>query len=454
MNLPELFLRTLPISSEEKKEFVTALNADPPTAVRINPEKGAELFADLEKVPWAKDGRYLKARPSFIEDPLFHGGAYYVQEASSMALELAVKPFLKEGVRILDLCASPGGKSTHLLSMMPKSGFLVTNEVIRQRANILAENILKWGYPNVVVTNNEPEHFQKIGNQFDLILVDAPCSGEGMFRKTPEAVNEWSLNAVELCQARQRKIVASVLPALKPDGVLVYSTCTYNTKENEENTQWFANEFDLVNCSIDSSLHPAIKKITTNQSEGLKFFPHRTMGEGFFISVLQKKDSLGQALKKMKKVKAIFSKSKIAEKFFSADQHLAFIQDQNQNIFVAPEIHLDFLHLLQEHLYLLEPAFPLGQIIHNKIKYGHGAAMCKRIKIKEPINKVDLDKKHALTYLMRQDILLKDVPKGWVLFTYLGVSLGWGKNLGNRINNYYPSYFRIRKNIDLLTVLD
>ena len=399
----------------------------------------------------------MESRPPFVEDPLFHAGAYYVQEASSMALEKAISPHLKEGMRALDLCAAPGGKSTHLLSILPKSSFLVSNEVIRPRANILAENILKWGYPNAVVTQNEPEDFHTLENSFDLIVVDAPCSGEGMFRKNPEAIKEWSVNAVELCAARQRKIIGSIINALKPGGLLVYSTCTFNSKEDEENAEWFAREFDLHNCSIEFAPEDGISNAHTTNTKGYKFFPHRARGEGFYITMLQKKGSVSLEKEKRKKKsrgKQLLSDSKTADQFFEIPEYLRLMEDQDQNVFAVPSAHQNFLCDLHLKLNFLDLAYPLGQVIHGKIKYGHGAAMCHSLKIKGKVHQIELEKTAALSYLMRKEIEISNAPKGWVLFTYHKTPLGWGKNLGNRVNNYYPTYFRIRKDLDLLTILD
>src|ERR1044071_5586576 len=201
----------------------------------------------MDKIPWTEYGHYLSQRPSFTFDPLFHAGCYYVQEASSMFLEQALKQTidLSKPLRVLDLCAAPGGKSTHILSLISKDSLLVSNEVIRSRAKILKDNIVKWGYSNVVVTNNDPKDFQRLENHFDVIVVDAPCSGSGLFRREPEAIEEWSINNVQLCCQRQQRILADIIPALKGGGILIYSTCSYSPQEDEQIVQWMRNEFPL-----------------------------------------------------------------------------------------------------------------------------------------------------------------------------------------------------------------
>lgn len=268
---------------ERARRLISALSGEPSLSVRANPakisaEKLAEHFSDDVDgvVPWCPEGLYLKKRPSFTLDPLFHAGYYYVQEASSMyagvLLERAMRQLLagRPGLRILDLCAAPGGKSTHILSIIGPNDILLSNEVIRSRASILAENVAKWGYPNVVVSNNDPADFSSLDAFFDIVVVDAPCSGEGMFRKDSDAVSEWSLDNVRLCASRQRRIVSDIWPALREGGFFIYSTCTFNTLENDENVAWIVSELgaELI--------------------EQRRFLPGEERGEGFFIALLRK----------------------------------------------------------------------------------------------------------------------------------------------------------------------
>ena len=234
MNLPVDFSKAMQQQlGEEYEEFAQALDAPLPTSIRVNPQKTTQEPL-LERVGWSSNGYYLPQRIPFTFDPLFHAGHYYVQEASSMFVEQILKTVVTKPVRVLDLCAAPGGKTTLALSLLPQGSFVVANEYVSQRAQILAENLIKWGMPNTIVTNNTPADYGKLRHTFDVIIVDAPCSGEGMFRKDEEALVQWSLDNVNLCVDRQKEILASVWPSLKPGGVLIYSTCTYNTAENED----------------------------------------------------------------------------------------------------------------------------------------------------------------------------------------------------------------------------
>ena len=259
---PDFIQRTKRLLQDEFEAFALALETEPPVSIRTNPQKfgaihlkpasikGSDWFGmmQMEKVPWCETGYYLPQRPSFMLDPLFHAGAYYVQEASSMFLEQAVLTILsnpdiaKNGITALDLCAAPGGKSTHLLTLLPDDGLLVSNEIIRSRCLILAENIAKWGHSNCFITQNDPKDFRHFPHFFDFIVADLPCSGEGLFRKNPDARKEWSDEQVNFCASRQRRIIRDVWDALKPGGYLIYSTCTFNTEENEDNVEALSDE--------------------------------------------------------------------------------------------------------------------------------------------------------------------------------------------------------------------
>ena len=254
--------------------LLAAQDTPPPVSIRLNPRKTANAFPGTEEVPWCPNGRYLPQRPSFTADPLFHAGAYYVQEASGMAL-WQLKPFLQtiNAPRVLDACAAPGGKSTLLLDIMPEDGLLVSNEIIRSRVPVLAENLARWGCSNVVVSQNDPASFSGLPDYFDLIAVDAPCSGEGMFRKDPEARKEWSPAHVEFCAQRQRRILNDLWPALKPGGLLLYSTCTFNRKEDEDQVAWLC---DTLGAKL--ILGPQ------------KYMPHKVKGEGFFMALVATQD--------------------------------------------------------------------------------------------------------------------------------------------------------------------
>ncbi|HSZ26177.1 MAG TPA: RsmB/NOP family class I SAM-dependent RNA methyltransferase, partial [Cytophagaceae bacterium] len=281
------------ILNSEYELFEKAYQNKAFTSIRVNPSKHSTPV-NLSPVQWSSNAYYLEERPLFTLDPLFHGGAYYVQEASSMFLEQAFTQHVDktESLNVLDLCAAPGGKSTHLLSLMNHKSLLVSNEVIKSRAYILKENIQKWGKANVVITQSDPERFSSLKGFFDVMVIDAPCSGEGLFRKDAEAIKEWSPENVALCEARQQRIIADVWDALKPGGILIYSTCTFNTKENEDNLDWVIKNLEAETLSLELKESWGIKEVhSSNRAIGYKFFPHKIKGEGFFIAVLRKKSS-------------------------------------------------------------------------------------------------------------------------------------------------------------------
>ena len=290
MALPIDFItRTRALLGEEFDRLEAALNADVPVSIRINSMKGTPAPKAGAPVAWCESGFYLPERLSFTFDPLFHAGAYYVQEASSMFLEQAIKAYVKEPVRCLDLCAAPGGKSTHLASLLPDGSLLVSNEVIRSRSYVLAENIAKWGRPDTIVINNDPEEIgEALPHLFDVIVTDVPCSGEGMFRKDTDSTGEWSVDNVRLCASRGRRIIHDIWNALKPGGILIYSTCTYNTEEDEENIHYIIEELGAEALPIPTQEEWQITGALRFEHPVYRFFPHKTRGEGFFLAALRK----------------------------------------------------------------------------------------------------------------------------------------------------------------------
>lgn len=285
----------------------------------MNTDKCGLVPLESTSVPWCREGYYLSGRPSFTFDPLFHAGCYYVQEASSMFLEQALRQYVHEPVTMLDLCAAPGGKSTLARSVLPEGSLLVANEVMRNRSQVLAENLIKWGNPGVIVTNNDPADFTELGSLFDVILTDVPCSGEGMFRKDEVAVQEWSIENVDTCWQRQRRILRDIWPCLKTGGLLVYSTCTYNREENEDNVAWITQELgaEVLPLEIQPDWHITGNLIGT-EFPVYRFLPHKTTGEGLFMAVLRKTadepavsvrtKTGGKASKKEKEVRWLYFK--------------------------------------------------------------------------------------------------------------------------------------------------
>ena len=440
MELPELFeVRTRALLGEEYDSFVTALLADSPTSIRINPRKFTNKLK-FNPVLWSDYGYYIPQRPVFTMDPLFHAGSYYVQEASSMFLEQAVRQHLHEkNPLVLDLCAAPGGKSTHLASLLNGKGLLVSNEIIRSRAKILAENLTKWGAPNVVITNNDPRDFSKYNGLFDLIVVDAPCSGEGMFRKDPQSIGEWSVNNIHLCSERQRRIVADVFPALKAGGLLVYSTCTYNRDEDEDNVKWIMEELgaELLPVKTDDSWN------VMDSGSGYRFFPHKTKGEGFFLSVLMKtKEENTFRIKSGKNEKT--QKNQIfnsLNEWILDDDYKQIIR--SEDVSAIPSGFFDLISVLEKELKVMQSGVLLGRVKGKDVLPDISLALSWIIN-KQVFHVEKLTWEEAIAYLRKDNLYFPEAPHGWILLQFQGQLLGWVKNLGNRVNNAYPQEWRIR----------
>ena len=425
-------------------DFVETLQKASPVSIRLNPEKNRLTYAD--PIPWSRYGKYLTERPVFTLDPALHAGAYYVQEASSMLLEQALvqSTDLTKPLRVLDLCAAPGGKSTHILSLINSDSLLVSNEVIRSRTSVLSENIQKWGYPNVVVTSNDPENFNRLEGYFDVIVVDAPCSGEGLFRKDPDAMTEWSIDNVQLCSQRQRRILSDVLPALKENGILIYSTCTFNEQENERNLIWLAQEkaFEFIPLSIDPAW--GVETIQKENAIGYRCYPHQVKGEGFFISVLQKRIN-SKELRFKSKRRFTYAPKKIIERLNEWILHpdqFDFIQQENLLITI-PVLLCEDVQLIQERLNIVTKGTAVAEVKHDKLIPEHAFALSIHLN-EEHFQKINLTLDQALRYLRKETFAWDEERKGFALVKYQENSLGWVNLLGNRFNNLYPSAWRIR----------
>lgn len=431
---------------ESWNEFVQAHRETSPTSIRINPFKfNSEKFHG-EKIPWTETGYYLSERPSFTHDPIFHGGAYYVQEASSMFLEQALKQSvdLTKKIRALDLCAAPGGKSTHILRLLNQESLLVSNEVIRSRATILSENLEKWGNMNVVVANNDPEDFKILEGFFDVIVVDAPCSGEGLFRKDPNAMKEWSEENAQLCSSRQQRILNRIWPSLKQNGVLVYSTCTYNPEENQNNILQLLKDKKAECLKLQTSKDWNVTEITELNSIGYQFYPHKTKGEGFFISVVRK---LEEQHDYSLSTKHLFqwAPKKVTETLscWATSKEIDFII-QDDLILALPKSSRDEIELLNKRLKVIQKGTSVARLKHDKLVPEHAWALSNEIN-REAFTTIELTNAQALAYL-RKDVFPLDQPtKGFAMFTYNNIALGWANLLGNRFNNLYPSNWRILK---------
>lgn len=445
IQLPKDFIdRTQPLLGEEWDAFVQALGEASPTSIRVNRRKTAKDLP-LEKVLWCNDGYYLADRPQFTFDPLLHAGLFYVQEASSMFVDFALKKLVKGDVRCLDLCAAPGGKSTIIANHIGEDSLLVSNEIVRSRAHILSENLMKWGTPNIVVSNNKPEDFLAVEHYFDLMLVDAPCSGEGMFRKDPQAINEWSVDNVRLCAERQKDILKSVWGALKSEGYLLYSTCTYNKDENEDVVAWICDTFDAEVISLPIEEAWGITKSEVNGGETYHFYPHKTKGEGFFLAVIQKKGHILEKPSKSKKNKRVKeSKSNLFE------DKLSFLNSENLYLIEEKGVIYAFPKTLQEDFYFLSKELSL---IHKGVNLGemkgrdfipHQSLSLSSILNKSKFDNLEVDWSTAISYLKKEALVLQDAPKGILLLSYRNSPIGFVKNLGSRANNLYPNEWRIR----------
>lgn len=499
MNLPASFIdytRSL-LGDEEYDKLAAALQQEPPVSIRLNfnklrVESGelrvnrialhshsplSTLHSPLLPVPWSSEGFYLDERLTFTFDPLFHAGCYYVQEASSMFVEQVLRQYVTEPVVMLDLCAAPGGKSTHARSVLPEGSLLVANEVIRNRSQILAENLTKWGQPDVVVTNNDPADFSSLPSFFDVILTDVPCSGEGMFRKDPVAVEEWSPENVAICWQRQRRIIADIWPSLKPGGILIYSTCTYNTKEDEENVRWIQQEFGaepLVlevrkdwnitgNLLQDESGSSAHSEHSAQETPVYHFFPHKTKGEGFFLAALRKPETeedntpvfsfaKGKTSKKKDKkggaTPSLVTKEhlNIAKNWLNEEESAGYLlSTEGTTIQIFPQRYADELAVMKQSLKIVSAGVGVGEVKGKDLIPGHALAMSSALLRREAFATEEVTYEQAIAYLRKEAITLSaTAPRGYVLLTYRNIPLGFVKNIGNRANNLYPQEWRIR----------
>lgn len=444
-NLPAAFVNRMRKQLPDVSDFLEALQSVSPVSVRLNPAKlpfpETPFFSGrpMSEVDWCRHAYYLEQRPVFTLDPCLHAGGYYVQEASSMFLDVILQQVLPQHpVRVLDLCAAPGGKSTLLSSALPAGSLLVANEVIRTRASVLKENLIKWGADNVVVTQNDPAHFSCLRNCFDLVLVDAPCSGEGMFRKDEKSVSEWSERNLQLCSERQQRILKDVWHTLKPGGYLIYSTCTYNPGENEEILQWLLERYEARSVAVSHSLGDSLFPTP----HGYQFYPHKIKGEGFFIGVVQKLEEEEDAPRAKKEKKVSVRLPEELRNLLPHEKEFSVYNAENV-LGVIPAPHAEFISLLDKHLNVLYKGCELAEINGRKFKMQPALALYQYLDKTQVVCK-DCDTESALRYLKKEDISTEAPAGSWVLITHNGIGLGWGKSLGSRLNNYYPKEWRIR----------
>ncbi|MDE5881550.1 MAG: hypothetical protein K2H60_07440 [Muribaculaceae bacterium] len=422
MTLPNGFIEMLhSLLKEEAPLLIEALQRPPVTSVRLNSRKPGATFSDSIPVKWCANGFYLPQRPVFTLDPLLHAGAYYVQDASSMIHREVISRLVSHPITLLDLCAAPGGKTTAMIDGLPDGSRVVANEYMPKRAAILKENLTKWGYPLATVTNRDSSFFARSGDKFDIVAVDAPCSGEGMMRKDEDAVAQWSPQLIEHCATLQKEIVTNAEKALKPGGYLIYSTCTFNHIENEEIAEYIHNSLGLVPVDMEFPEEWGIPRGIDTDLPVYRFMPHRTEGEGLFLAVFRKPaeeistdsnlPNLPQAISAKPDHKKDSAKkgSNLASKSTNI-KSARKKSDSKANDAELPEIE------------------EILSIDFDRSKYPEA----------------DIDLATALSYLRREAIRLSsDVPKGPVVITYKGLPLGMAKNIGTRANNLYPKGWRI-----------
>ncbi|MCD8290586.1 MAG: hypothetical protein LUC91_03685 [Prevotella sp.] len=459
MILPEDFVKyTKEIMDNETWQALTqGLSEDPPVSIRLNTMKHVsdqKITLCDGRVPWCENGYYLKERPNFTFDPLLHAGVYYVQEAASMFIDHVMRQYVgNNAVTMLDLCAAPGGKSIVARSMLPEGSLLISNEPIGTRAQILAENMQKFGNKDVIVTNNYPKDFRKSGMMFDIILTDVPCSGEGMFRKDETAISEWSLQKVEKCKRLQQEIIEDAWECLKPGGLLIYSTCTFNTKENEENILFIKDTFgaEILPVNIERewniirSLHPDLDEPV------YRFLPGKTRGEGLFMAVMQKNcgDDTVADIQKPKKAKKNVKDNSVKQGIFPDIEWLKspelFDIIKKENSFIAiPKMWRNIYDIAEQTFKIISAGIKLGETKGKDIVPAQSLALSTSFNT-SAFPQIELEYEQAIRYLRKESIMHRtNTPNSYVLITYKGYPLGFGKDVGNRINNLYPAEWRIK----------
>ena len=441
MKLPEEFIEQLRgLLPDEWESLADAImTSEPSVAVRVNSARGVGVPDGARRVPWCQEGFYLQDRPAFTFDPDWHAGRYYVQDASSMFIAHVIRQFIHEPVRYLDLCAAPGGKTTAAVQALPPRSLTVANEIVPPRARVLADNVVRWGNPRCVVTSNAPAHLGKMMHFYDVIAADVPCSGEGMMRKDDEAVAQWSPALVEQCAQRQREILSDVWQALRPGGLFIYSTCTYNRQENEEMARFIVEGLGATSLEVpveaDWNIYPAIG----SDSHCYRFMPHRVNGEGLFMAVFRKE---GDAPRQDLRVKEKTAKKtdEVGKNWLASPDE--FVIDQQGDLYLAvPQDIRREVAALRASLNVLHAGVGLATVMGRKTVPHHALAM-STVRAADAFPVCEVDYQAALRYLRGESVVL-DGPRGYVLVAHKGAVLGFANNLGNRANNLYPKPLRI-----------
>lgn len=441
------------IGCENALVAFSALGQAASVSIRLNPFKNLSGMSG-SPIAWNRYGQILAQRPQFTLDPFFHGGAYYVQDSSSMFVGHVFRQILagmqlpvSRPLRVLDLCAAPGGKTTDLLASLREfcgdSFLLVANEVMKARVGVLADNVALWGDPNVVVTSDDPREFASLTGYFDIILADVPCSGEGMFRKDEEAQKQWSVDNVSLCASRQKRIVADVWPSLEENGVFIYSTCTFNRYENDDNVAWIGENLGAEVIRDDFSDGCAGVLKTEN---GFSLVPGFVVGEGQYCGALRKtcREDLpyAEAMRQERQVRGVPLPDGL-DRFFLKKMSFSVKGD---TVTAVPENVVSDVAFLRRNLHVIAAGCAVGTL-KGKILVPDADMALSLALNREAFQCAEVDRQTALAFLHRDAISLTDKEKGYVLICYDGLPLGFVKNIGNRCNSLHPQSRRIRMNI-------
>ena len=443
--LPHEFMAMLcdAVGTEAAGALSRSLAHDAPTlSVRINSAKGATAPCGAETVAWEECGFYIGERPLFAADPAWHQGVYYVQDASSMAVgtlaaHLASRFFAPDATLCyLDACAAPGGKTIGAIDALGQRAFVLANEADRRRASVLAENIAKHGSPDVAVACGPAQRLGSLTETFDIIAADAPCSGEGMMRKEPEAVAQWTPGLVDSCAALQKDIVESLWPALKPGGIFIYSTCTFNRREDEEVVRHIIDITGAELIDIDAQLFPG----ATKGECGLRFLPGTVKGEGLFMAALRKPVGETRTRRPAILPKATPGMAEFARMALSNPAD--FTISANSAI---RTVHSDAAARISTVKGLMRIGLPLGELKGKAIVPSHELALSTVLK-PDAFAALELSYPAAMAYLRGEAMpdIPDGTPKGFITPLWQGLPLGFAKNIGRRANNLYPDAIRLR----------